>query len=647
MPIRLGLEVSKKAVNNMPEKYDLTKADFAGWATRYNIKCTDGRTIMHNAFKDCDGKKVPLVWNHQHNSPASVVGYAILQHHDEGMRAYGFFNNNEMARYAHEDVIHGDVDSLSIYANKLKQQGGNVMHGIIREVSLVLAGANIGAYIDTVAMAHSESGEDEIEEAVIYNTDDKIELVHSEESSEADEAESEQESEAESVEETEAPTSSEALEHADEPEKKEETEEPVKMAESNETVQDVFDSLNEKQKKVVYYIVGQLMDKNKNEGEADMKHNAFENDTPEFEITREDRERIMARAKTLGSLKEAVNEAMQEGGVLCHAVTDDEGHEVTYGIANIDYLFPDYKELNDTPDFIKRDDSWVAVFNNGVKKTPFARIKTTHANITMDEARARGYTKGAKKISEVFALLRRQVDPQTIYKKQEFDRDDIIDVSDNFNMISWVKGEMQEMLREEVARAALIGDGREPDDPYKISTDHIKPIYTDAELYTVRINVPAQDSTEETAKEALRQIIRNRKKYKGSGSLTAFMSEDWLSEFLLLEDGFGHSLYKDEQELARKMRVQKIVTVPQLEGLTHDSKECVCIMLDLRDYTFGSNRLGQTTFFDDFDIDFNKMKYLYETRLSGMLTKPYSAMVVEIGTAASGGTTTGDETTGG
>ena len=376
-----------------------------------------------------------------------------------------------------------------------------------------------------------------------------------------------------------------------------------------------------------------------------MKHNAFESDTPEFVVTREDREKIMSRAKTLGSLREAVSEAMQDGGVLCHAVTDDDGNEVTYGIANLDYLFPDYKELNETPDFIRRDDDWVTVFNAGVKKTPFARIKTTHANITMEEARARGYTKGDKKISEVFALLRRHVDPQTIYKKQEFDRDDIIDVSENFNVIAWVKAEMQDMLKEEIARASLFGDGREPDDPYKISTEHIKPVYTDSDLYTVRIGVTPGADTEATAKNALKEIIRKRKLYKGSGNLTAFMSEDWLSEFLLLEDGFGHPLYKDEQELARKMRVAKIVTVPLMDSLENNGKECVC-MLDLKDYTWGSNRMGATSFFDDFDIDFNKMKYLYETRLSGMLVKPYSAMVVEINASNSGGTTGGNTGTG-
>lgn len=602
-----------------------TKPDFSGWATRYNIKCTDGRTIMNNAFKDCDGKKVPLVWNHQHDDPGAVVGYAILHHCDEGMRTDGYFNNNEMAKSAREDVLHGDVDSLSIYANKLKQQGGNVIHGTIREVSLVLAGANIGAYIDTIAMAHGDS--EDFEEAWIYDTDAKIEvdLEHSDEMEPPEEVKEETPETPETPEAHEEPDEkhTEELEHADQEGGGKED----KMA--DKTVKEVFDSLSEEQKNVVYYIIGELT--NKNGGNAEMKHNAFENDTPEFVVTKEDREKIMSRAKALGSLRDAVTEAMSDGGVLCHAVTDDDGNEVTYGVANLDYLFPDYKELNDTPDFIKRDDSWVTVFNDGVKKRPFARIKTTHANITMEEARARGYMKGTKKVEEVFALLRRSVDPQTIYKMQKFDRDDIIDVSDNFNVISWVKAEMQEMLKEEIARASLIGDGRVPDDPYKIKTDHVKPVYTDDPLYTIRIDVPQGKDDAETAKNALKEIIRKRKLYKGSGNLTAFMSEDWLSEFLLLEDGFGHPLYKDEQELARKMRVQKIVTVPQMEDLENNGKKCMCIMLDLNDYTWGSNRLGQTTFFDDFDIDYNQYKYLYETRLSGMLTKPYSAMVVEVG----------------
>lgn len=617
----------------------MTTPDFSGWATRYNIKCTDGRTIMNNAFKDCDGKKVPLVWNHQHDDPGAVVGYAILHHCDEGMRTDGYFNNNDMAHSAREDVLHGDVDSLSIYANKLKQQGGNVIHGTIREVSLVLAGANIGAYIDTIAMAHGEDS-DEIEEAWIYNTDDKIELSHSDESEEQEEQTQKTEEEQPQQE---NPADSDQ-EDSKEPESQDKESLPDELEHSDDigkkSIPEIFNSLSEEQKNVVYYIFGELKDQltKENGGKEEMKHNAFENDTPEFEVTKEDREKIFSRAKTLGSLKEAVEEAMQDGGVLTHAVTDDAGNEVTYGIANLDYLFPDYKELNAEPDFIKRDDDWVTVFNSGVKKTPFARIKTTHANITMDEARAKGYVKGNQKAEEVFLLLRRQVDPQTVYKKQKFDRDDLIDLA-NFDVVAWVKREMQDMLKEEIARASLIGDGRGAEDPDKIFPEHIKPIYTDNNLYTIRISVTAGDTDADTAKNALKEIIRKRKLYKGSGNLTAFMSEDWLSEFLLLEDGFGHPLYKDEQELARKMRVGKIVTVPQLTDLTYNDKDCVCIMVDLRDYTWGMNDMGKTSFFDDFDIDMNQYKYLYETRLSGMLIKPYSAMVVEVGAEGATGET--------
>lgn len=599
------------------------KYDFSGWATKNDILCTDGRTIRRDAFKECDGKKVPLVWMHKHDTPDNVIGHALLENRKEGVYAYCAFNNNDMAVAAKEAVAHGDVDSLSIYANQLKQQGGNVVHGVIREVSLVLAGANIGAHIDRPILAHGEEAKDD--EAIIYNDEETLYLQHEdaedeEEPEEDEESDEESEESEEETEEEESEDDSEEIEHADG---------GSNMADDGRTVADVFNSLSEEQKTVVYYLIGQAMDSNGGNGGEEMKHNAFEMDEPEFVITHEDIDRITDRAKALGSLKQALEEAVQEGGTLTHAVTDDDGNTVTYGIANLDYLFPDYRELNDQPDFIRRDDDWVNVFNNGVKKTPFARIKTTHANITMDEARAKGYMKGNKKAEEVFLLLRRQVDPQTVYKKQKFDRDDLIDLAD-FNVVAYVKREMQDMLKEEIARASLIGDGRSAEDPDKIFPAHIKPIYTDDDLYTIRIVTTRGADDAATAKNALKDIIRKRKLYKGSGNLTAFMSEDWLSEFLLLEDGFGHPLYKDEAELARKMRVAKIVTVPLLEGLTNNGKECICIMLDLKDYTWGSNKMGETSFFDDFDIDYNQFKYLYETRLSGMLIKPYSAMVVEV-----------------
>lgn len=611
--------------------------DFSGWATKTNIRCTDGRTIMRDAFKACDGKVVPLVWQHKHDTPDNVLGHALLENRPNGVYAYCTFNDTDMARSAKEAVRHKDITSLSIYANQLKQKGGDVLHGIIREVSLVLAGANMGAIIDQPVL----HGEELSDEAVIYNDDDTIYLEHTEQSEEPEESEESEETEEKVEEADEAedndPEETEqevpVVQHSDQQTKQPTTDEgEKKMAEDNRTVQDVFDSLSDEQKTVVYYIVGKLMDAQG--GGNEMKHNAFESDyeEPEFVLTHEDTEKIFARAKACGSLKEAIMEAMEDGGTLTHAVTDDDGNEVTYGIANLDYLFPDYRELNDQPDFIRRDDDWVNVFNAGVKKVPFARVKTTHANITMDEARAKGYTKGNRKTEEVFMLLRRHVDPQTVYKKQKFDRDDLIDLA-NFNVVSYVKAEMQDMLKEEIAVASLIGDGRSNSDPDKIFPEHIKPIYTDDSLYTIRITTTRGSDDAATAKNALKDIIRKRKLYKGSGSLTAFMSEDWLSEFLLLEDGFGHPLYKDEAELARKMRVSKIVTVPQMENLAVNGNDCICIMVDLKDYVWGSNKMGETSFFDDFDIDYNQFKYLYETRLSGMLVKPYSAMIVEVATA--------------
>jgi len=614
-----------------------TKFDFSGWATKNDILCTDGRTIRRDAFKECDGKKVPLVWMHKHDTPDNVIGHALLENRKEGVYAYCAFNNNEMAVAAKEAVVHGDVDSLSIYANQLKQQGGNVIHGVIREVSLVLAGANIGAHIDRPILAHGEEAHED--EAIIYNDEETLYLQHEDEPQDDEETEEVEEVSKESDKEESAEESAEPEET--ETDNLQHSEEDGNMADDNRTVADVFNSLSEEQKTVVYYMLGQALQSGGGDGGEEMKHNAFEMDEPEFVITHDDVDRIQSRAKALGSLKQAMEEAVQEGGALCHAVTDDDGNTVTYGIANLDYLFPDYKELNDEPDFIKRDDDWVSVFNNGVKKTPFARIKTTHANITMDEARAKGYMKGRKKAEEVFLLLRRQVDPQTVYKKQKFDRDDLIDLAD-FNVVAYVKREMQEMLKEEIARASLIGDGRGAEDPDKIFPEHIKPIYSDDPLYTIRIRTTRGEDESATAKNALKDIIRNRKLYKGSGNLIAFMSEDWLSEFLLLEDGFGHPLYKDEQELARKMRVSKIVTVPQLEGLALNGYDCMCIMVDLKDYTWGSNKMGETSFFDDFDIDYNQFKYLYETRLSGMLIKPYSAMVLEV-PSASGNQTTDQE----
>ena len=612
------------------------KPDFTGWATKTGIKCTDGRTIMENAFADQDGQTVPLVWQHMHDDPDMVLGHAVLYNKKGGVWTEGFFNDSPKAKQAKMLVDNKDVTSLSIYANQLKQQGGNVIHGVIRELSVVLAGANMGATIDNVVLAHGDTVNELEDEAIIYS-DESEELLFLEHSDE--EVQEEPKTEPEKKEETETMAKEEkVLEHADgEGEKKDER-----------TVKDVWDSMTEEQQQVCYYMIGQALE-NKDGGEEaehsdesgdgmTMKMNVFDKETNNEEVlSHADQAKIIDRAKKLGSMKDAWEEAKEDGGILSHAVYNDDGTEQEYGIANIDYLFPDYQELNNPPDKIRRDDDWVNVVMGGVRKTPFARIKTTHANITMDEARAKGYIKGNEKKEEVFNLLKRTVDPQTVYKKQKFDRDDVIDITD-FDVIAWTKAEMRDMLNEEIARAILIGDGRDVEAEDKIKPDHIKPIWTDDDLYAVKVPVTAGSDDEATAKNAIRAMIKNRKNYKGSGNIIFFTSEDWLSEMLLIEDQMGHTLYKTVQELATKLRVNRIVTVPQLENLTRTvggaTKKLIGIAVDLKDYSTGTNRRGQVEMFDDFDIDFNQYKYLIETRLSGMLIKPYSALILE--TSASG-----------
>ena len=586
------------------------KPSFHGWATKTGIKCSDGRTIMENAFADQDGQTVPLVWQHFHDDPEYVLGHAVLHNRKGGVYADCYLNDSPKAKTVRPLVENGDIKSLSIYANQLKQKGGEVMHGVIRELSVVIAGANLGATIDNVVLAHGDSM-DELEDEAVIRSDESEQLLF--------------------------------LEHADD-------EEDEKMPDNKErTVQDVVDSMSEEQKQVMYYLIGQMMDEKggdsddndeaehaDNDGEVlEMKHNVFDKETvPQATLSHSAQAAIIDRAKKLGSMKDAWDEALENNEELQHAVYNDDGTEQTYGIANIDYLFPDYQELNNPPDKIRRDDDWVNVLMNGVRKTPFARIKTTHANITMDEARAKGYIKGNEKKEEVFNLLRRTVDPQTVYKKQKFDRDDVIDIT-GFDVIAWTKAEMRDMLNEEIARAVLIGDGRSVSDPDKIMDTHIKPIWTDDDLYAVKVNVVAGSDDEATAKAAIRAMIKNRKRYKGSGNLVFFTSEDWLSEMLLIEDQIGHRLYKDVSELATTLRVNRIVTVPQLEGLTRTvgnvTKKLIGIAVDLKDYATGTNRRGQVEMFDDFDIDFNQYKYLIETRLSGMLIKPYSALILETG----------------
>lgn len=622
------------------------KPDFSGWATKYGIKCTDGRTILPGAFSEMEGKKVPIVWGHIHDDPDMVLGHAFLFNRPEGIWTEGYFNNNPKAQSTKETLRNGDVDGLSIYANELKHVNGRqVQHGNIRELSVVLAGANKGATIENVLLAHGDLVDELDDEAIIYS--DETPLWHDEDS---------------------ARRQKETLKHEDEEEDSddseeedsEDEEEDEEMANKQDaTVEEIWDSMTEEQKNVVYYMLGEALEgqgeddaeegeeeyeeeavaHSDDEGDEDtMKENVFyRNDkvTPDDVLSHEDQKKIIERGVKLGSMKEAWEEALENNETLSHDVFNDDGTKQTYGIANIDYLFPDYYELNDRPDFIRRPDDWVNVVLNGVYKTPKARLRTTHANITMDEARAKGYVKGNRKVEEVFNLLRRTVDPQTIYKKQKFDRDDIIDI-DDFDVIAWVKVEMRDMLNEEIARAILIGDGREVSDPDKIFENHIRPIVNDDDLYAVKVAVTQGQTDADTAKNAIRALIKSRKNYKGSGNLVFFTGEDWLAEWLLLEDNFGHELYKDTTELAKKMRVNRIVTVPFLDNLTVDSQKVMGIAVDLKDYATGTNRRGQVEFFDDFDIDFNQYKYLIETRLSGMLRKPFSAMILKVAAGGKG-----------
>ena len=666
------------------------KPDFSGWATKFGIKCTDGRTILKGAFSKDNGKKVPIVYMHNHDDPDMILGHAILYEKPEGMWAEGFLNNNPKAERIKECLRNEDIDGLSIYANHLKHTNGKeVTHGNIRELSVVLAGANMGATIQNVMLAHGDGLWDELEdEAIIYNDDVPSFLSHEdgdENEEEKPEEEDSEENEEDSDDDSEGKEDEEEkkkLQHADgEDDGGEKLEDILKTM--NEEQQDAcellmrvasgekasdedlskakaaYESMNEKQKDLCHFLVGSANEGGEDEEEGDeathsdfendeedeyeedisMRKNAFERNrtpAPSEVLSHDDMKAIIQRGIKLGSMRQAWEEALETNDTLSHAVYNDNGTEQTYGVANIDYLFPDYTELNDTPEMIQRDNDWVNVILNGVKKTPKARLRTTFANITMEEARAKGYAKGDKKDPEVFSLLRRTVDPQTIYKYQELDQDDFIDL-DDFNVIAWMKAEMRLMLNEEIARAILLGDGRPVLDKHKIKEDHIKPIVNDADLFTVKLTVTPGLDDAATAKNAIRTMIKGRKFYKGSGNMVFFTSEDALSEWLLLEDGFQHELYADSAALAKKLRVQRIVTCPFLEDLEVDGQKVLGIAVDLSDYITGTNRRGEIKFFDDFDIEFNKNQFLIETRLSGMLRKPYSAIVLKVGTASKGG----------
>ena len=577
--------------------------DFCGWATRNDLKCSDGRVIRRDAFKHNDGQQVPLVWSHQHSDVNDVLGHALLENRDEGVYAYCKFNDTESGRTAKLLVQHGDVNALSIYANQLQQQGPNVIHGNIRELSLVLAGANPGAFIESI-IKHGEESE---EEGIIY-TGEKLTLAHAE----------------------------------DPDEKKEEPAEKKDNAEKEKTIGDVLSTLTEEQKTAVYAIVGQAVlhgdensENDEDEEETTMKHNLFDPDTQQQEenvISHDDMQTIIADAKRYGSMKDSF---------LAHSTEIEYAPKSgTYGINTPDYLFAEARNLNAPPEFIKREMSWVQKVMGSVHHSPFSRIKSMFADITEDDARAKGYIKGKLKKEEVFGLLKRTTTPTTIYKKQKMDRDDVIDITD-FDVIAWLKSEMRMMLDEEIARAILVGDGRSASSDDKINEMNIRPIWKDEDLFTIKstIEVDSTATADQRAKAFIRACIKSRKSYKGSGTPTLFTTDDVLTDCLLLEDANGRAIYDTEEKLRTALRVSDIVTVPVMEGLKRtdgesNSLDLMGIIVNLADYNVGADKGGAVNMFDDFDIDYNQQKYLIETRCSGALIKPYSAIALEMKTKA-------------
>ena len=574
------------------------KYDFSGWATRTNRKCSDGRTILHDAFKENDGATVPLVWNHDHQDQESVLGHAVLENRDEGVYAYCSFNETEKGKHAKELVQHGDIVALSIYANQLKQNSKKeVIHGNIREVSLVLAGANPGAYIETV-IAHSDTSD---EEAIVHVYDDSedgsLELYHE------DSKENEKEIN-------------------DMPEDKKKNEE--------KTVQEVIDSMTEEQKQVLYFLIAAAVENNKDTsvahnifndsdegGNEEMKHNVFEGITKEDGTT-------LTHAEVLEIIKEAPKAGSLKDAFIAH------------GITNIGELFTAEKFVNNSPETVDRNQTWVGKVMNSVHHTPFSRVKSMYMDITADQARARGYVKGKQKVEEVIAAFKRKTEPQTIYKLQKLDRDDIIDITD-FDVVAWLKGEMRGKLEEELARAILIGDGRTPDSDDKINPLNIRPVYGDNAVYTVKrvLATVENDDAEQTkfAKALIRDVIKSRKLYKGSGNPVFYTTEDDLTSMLLIEDNNGRVVYDTIEKLKTALRVSDIVTVPVMENLVRtegsDQYKLHGLLVNLNDYNVGADKGGAVNMFDDFDINYNKYEYLIETRCSGALVKPYSAISFE------------------
>ena len=568
--------------------------DFSGWATCPNLKCSDGRTIMNDAFKHHDGDIVPLVWNHQHNDPNNILGKALLHSRDGGLYAYCQFNDTEQGMNAKMLVEHGDISALSIYANDLKHNASRgVTHGNVREVSLVLAGANPGAFIDSI-MKHGEESDNE---AIIY-TDEPIEIYHADE---------------------EKGKSKEETEVAEE-----------KKAESGKTVAEIIESMNEEQKTVMYGMIGEALkhvdekeeddgDENTDEEENEVKHNVFDNEDQKDVLSHSDMQAIFADAKRHGSLKESV---------------------LAHGIEDIETLFPEPKSMNNPPEWINREMGWVKNVMGAVHHTPFSRIKSMFADLTEDDARAKGYIKGNFKKEQVFGLMKRTTTPTTIYKKQKLDRDDVIDITD-FDVVAWLKSEMRMMLEEELARAILVGDGRLASSDDKINELNIRPIWTDDDFYTIKkkISVSANATDDQKAKAFIRACVKSRKEYKGSGNPTLYTTEDVLTDLLLLEDSTGRVIYETEDKLRSALRVSAIVTVPVMEGLKRTDEESnelnlMGIIVNLNDYNVGADKGGAVNMFDDFDIDYNAQKYLIETRCSGALVKPFSAIALEMHVSA-------------
>lgn len=615
--------------------------DFCGWATRNDLRCSDGRIIRRNAFQHNDGDKVPLIWNHDHSSPSKLVGHCILENRNEGVYTYGYLNNSKSAQEAKEGLLHGDIDSLSIYANHLQQNGSEVLHGSIKEVSLVLAGANPGARIENV-IEHMDGCEEE----AIITTGDYLEIYHADKDEDKEEVKTpetkkeDKDSDEETVQDVidsmteKQKTVMYAVVGAALDESGKGGSKDVKHADddddddSEETVKDVIDSMTDKQKKVMYAVVGAALEeasngkkKSDNEDEGDdeeMKHNLFEGNeqnTNELEyLSHSDMEAIFNDAKETGSLKNAV---------------------LRHGITNIEYMFPANKNVENVPGFIKRNTEWVDVVLNGVHHTPFSRIRSLFADLTETEARAKGYIKGNQKADEVFSMLRRRTNPTMIYKKQKIDRQDMLEITD-FDIVAWLRSEMRIMLNEEIARAILIGDGRSNSSDDKIDEDCIRPIWTDDDTYTIHkvISVAADATEDDVAKAIIRGALKARKDYKGDGNPILFTTDDYLTDMLLMEDQIGRPIYDTEEKLRTAMRVSKIVTVPVMENQTRivsgKTRTLAGIIVNLNDYNIGADKGGEVNMFDDFDIDYNAQKYLIETHCSGAMIKPYAAIALEI-----------------